>query len=209
MKWFVGVLLLLNVGLYLWATGHKNTQVAATRPVVNAAGMRLLLEQPASPDVASTRVCYRIGPFIEELGSAAAQERLQAMSVPYKALKVNKREVRAYRVFLGPYGSPAEIEAQRGLLRKNGVNEHYVKSEPGGEDVISLGLFSQQARADEFREELSTKSIQAKTRPENRILGPTFWLELRGIEPKPAVMTALRESRWQDDKARLRVFPCS
>ncbi len=209
MKWVFGLLLIANVGLYLWATGHKSAPVSSSRAVVNAEGMRLLQEQPLSPGTKNESVCYRIGPFEEERGSADAAARLNELFVPYKALKVNKREVRAYRVYLGPYGTPGEIELQRELLRKNGVNEHYVKSESETRDVISLGLFSQKARAEEFRVELSGKSIEAKTRPENRTLGPTYWLELRDIDPQPTVMTALRESRWRDDKARLRVFPCS
>ncbi len=209
MKWFLALLVLANVGMYLWATGHKTTRVSSVLAAVNAESMRLLSELPAARNTRSADSCYRIGPFSDESGSVKAAETLNELLIPYKALTIKKRDVRAYRVYLGPFSSAEQIERQRNVLRNSGINEHYVKSEPTAQDLISLGLFSQQARADQFMRELIDKDVRAKTRPENRTLGPTYWLELDNIESNPGVLGVLRETQWVGDRARLRVFPCS
>ncbi len=209
MKWFFALLVLANVGMYLWATGHKTSDSPPVRSLVNANGMRLLNELPAARNDRSANSCYRIGPFSDESGSIQAGESLNELSVPYTALTIKKREVRAYRVYLGPFNTSEQIERQRNILRSSGINEHYVKSERAAQDLISLGLFSQQARADEFMRELINKDVRAKTRPENRTLGPTYWLELHDVESNQAVLGVLREIQWAGDRARLRVFPCT
>ncbi len=209
MKWVFALLVLVNVGMYLWATGHKTSGSPSARTVVNTEGMRLLSELPAARNNRSARSCYRVGPFSEEDGSIQAAATLNALSVVYTSLTIKKRQVRAYRVYLGPFNTSEQIETQRNILRSSGINEHYVKSERDTQDLISLGLFSQQARADDFLQQLNKKDIRAKTRPENRTLGPTYWLELHDLESNSGVLAALRETQWPGDRARLRVFPCS
>ena len=209
MKWVFALLVVANVGMYLWATGHKTVDVTSIRASVNADGMRLLSELPAARKNRGANSCYRIGPFSDEGGSIKAVETLNKLSVPYTALTIGKREVRAYRVFLGPFNTSEQIERQRNILRSSGINEYYVKSERATEDLISLGLFSQQARADEFMQELIKKDVRAKTRPENRTLGPTYWLELHDVKSNPETLGILRETQWSGDRARLRVFPCA
>ncbi len=209
MKWFLALLVLLNVGMYLWATGHKSTSSSSVRAMVNADGMRLLSELSAERDNRSASSCYRIGPFYDERGSVKAVGALNELSVPHTALTIKQREVRAYRVYLGPFNTSEQIEQQRNLLRNNGIYEHYVKSEPSSQDVISLGLFSQQARAEEFMHDLLERDVRAQTRPEDRTLGPTYWLELQDVAPNQGVLAVLRETKWAGDRARLRVFPCN
>lgn len=209
MKWVFALLVLANVGMYLWATGHKTNGSSSVRPAVNVDGMRLLSELPAKSNSRNTSSCYRIGPFSDQSGSTQAVKTLDELSVAYTALTIKKREVRAYRVYLGPFETAEQIEKQRNILRSSGINEHYVKSERAAQDLISLGLFSQQTRADEFMRELIKKDVRAKTRPENRTLGPTHWLELHDVASKEGVLGVLRETQWADDRARLRVFPCT
>lgn len=209
MKWFFALLVVVNVGVYLWATGHKTSDSSSVRASVNADGMRLLSELPAARGNRSARSCYRIGPFFDEGGSTKAVKILNELSVPHTALTIKKREVRAYRVYLGPFNTAEQIARQRDILRSSGINEHYIKSERAAQDLISLGLFSQQARADEFMRQLIKKDVRAKTRPENRTLGPTYWLELHDVESKQGVLGVVRETQWAGDHARLRVFPCA
>lgn len=209
MKWVFAILVVLNVCLYLWATGHKNISSPLLRPVINSQGMRLLSEIYGSQSDRQSTSCYRIGPFSEKSGSTNAVGKLEALSVPYTALTIKVRELRAYRVYLGPFTTQGQIEQQREVLRNSRVNEHYVKSESRDKDVISLGLFSQRGRAGEFIDTLRRKNIVAKIRPENRTLGPTHWLELRDSDTNQEVLGALRETRWVGDQARLRSFPCS
>ena len=209
MKWVLAILVVLNVGMYLWATGHKNTSTPLLRSVINADRMSLLSESSGSRSDRQSTSCYRIGPFSEKSGSANAVEKLNDLSVTYTTLTVKIREVRAYRVYLGPFSTQDQIEQQRDVLRNSGINEHYVKSESRNTDVISLGLFSQRGRAEEFMQALRRKNIVAKTRPENRTLGPTYWLELRDNDTKQEILSTLRETQWKGDQARLRAFPCS
>ncbi len=207
MKWVFGMLLVLNVGLYLWATGHRQSG-ASIRPTINFQGMRLIGERGRGADPGADDVCYRIGPFADRQESAKAITLLTDLSVRFSELTVSKREVRAYRVYLGPFTDPEQTARQRGMLHDNGISDYYIKRDSVGEEVISLGLFSQRRAAENFVRSLAETGIIAKHRAEDRILGPTYWLELTGLHTTADALRGLRDGRWEGDRARLRAFPC-
>ena len=211
-KWVVGVLALVNVALFLWATGHRSVSSASPedfRQQVNAASMRLLRENALSAAESGKTPCFRVGPFYELNAVALASQKLDILKVPYGQRTIKERQLRAYRVFLGPYSTESAIEAQRGLLRENGITDLYLKREPGGTSLISLGLFSQRQGAEDFVRDLTRKRLPAQARAEERVLGPTFWLELEQSSANRAAENELRATRWGDPRAKLRPFPCS
>ena len=213
MKWLVGVLLLLNVALFLWATGHQADSVDGGpefRQSVNPSGMRLIseIEPPAAPDAGSQAGCYRVGPFYNQNAVALATQKLDILKLTFRQRTVKERELRAYRVYLGPYSTESAIETQRNLLRAGGISDHYVKRESEGTSLISLGLFSQKSGADAFARELEKKRINTRLRTEDRVLGPTFWLELDDREGNRAARSELEQASWGDPRAKLRPLPC-
>lgn len=212
MKWLVGVLLLLNVALFLWATGHQPTSgpdSTSFRQPVNPAGMRLLSEVARpEPGTGLQTGCYRVGPFYDQNAVALAGQKLDILRVPFRQRTVKERELRAYRVFVGPYSTESAIETQRNLLRAGGITDHYIKRESEGTSLISLGLFSQKSGADAFVRELEGKRINAQLRTEDRVLGPTFWLELDDRDANRAATGGLEQTGWGDPRANLRPLPC-
>jgi cell division protein FtsN len=243
MKWIVGVLVLVNAGLFLWATGHKPSTTEFIRPTVNGETMMLLREMlPAQPTVVITPVedtrkpegdklesgerpaeeqqqaaleqtpaiCLRIGPFYDDKLAEKTGNRLKAMSLVVSSRTVKAREIRAYRVFLGPFESPSEIDKQRKELTDKGISDHYIKRETGQEDIISLGLFIQKTGAKSLVDQLKKKKVSARTKPEDRVMDSTTWLELKDTDADRNVQTELAAIKtWGDARARLSEYPCS
>jgi len=215
MKWVVGALVLVNAGLFLWATGHKGLAGTSepARAVVNAESMQLISETrppaTAASPAAGARLCFRIGPFVTENDMDRAGQHLYELAVPFNRRNVPSRDIRTYRVYLGPFTTDSAIEAQRDLLRAGGVTDHYVKREPGGNDIISLGLFSQQSSAERMRAELEKKNFKPSTRPEDRALGATYWLELTNSDANKRARADLAASQWPEPRAVVKQFPCT
>lgn len=212
MKWLAGLLLLLNAGLFLWATGHDPDRPtsASAYPVVSAEGMRLLSEvnTEKAPPGGGPKRCARIGPFASSALAALAAQKLDAMSLSYIRRTVKAREIRAFRVFLGPFTSEAAIEAQRRLLESGGVEEYYVKRDEDHGSIISLGLFSQRDGAEALRRELADKDIDAKLKTEDRVLESNYWLEISDPAVAREMPRELAGASWGEAEARLRRYEC-
>lgn len=248
MKWIVGVLLLLNAGLFLWAYGKRPATTDYIRPTVNGETMMLIREmQPAQSTVVITRAgaadeparssedeaeddgpgeeqvaeaepaavaaippfCLRIGPFYDEALAESTSERLKSMALAVSTRTVQAREIRAYRVYIGPFDTRDEVSAQSAELRDKGVREHYIKRDPGKKDVISLGLFTQKTGAASLVEQLESKGVTAKTVTEDRLLDPTYWLELTNSAANRKTHPELAATRnWGDSRTKLMEFPC-
>lgn len=153
-------------------------------------------------------LCLRIGPFFDQKLASETGERLKAWSLPFDTRSVKARKIRAHRVYIGPFTSPSEVDTQRKLLTESGVKDHYVKRQAGEQEIVSLGLFTQSDGAEAMMEELKAKNIQAQTRPEDRTLKPTYWLELRDSKANQSAQTQLVSEKWGDERAKLSEFPC-
>lgn len=192
MKWGVVLLLIANVALYLWAGGGIE-RAGSVKPEVNKEGMRLLGEPQSagadsaatSPDGAQARSartgqaalsCYRLGPFKDEAARSAAARWMSSRQLTYRAVRSESREMRAVRVYLGPFDTlDAAGPAMRGLKEK--AIDHFVDPEARGQVYVSLGYFSQEALAVKFVAHLLTRGIDAKSRAEYRAMGPFDWME--------------------------------
>lgn len=211
-KWVVGFLLVLNAGLFLWATGFESegSDPAAAYPVVSAEGMRLLSEVKAGNESSadSGRRCLRIGPFEDSAVASLVAQKLDAMALEYSRLTVKSREIRAFRVFLGPFESPSAIQAQRQLLDAEGIEDYYVKQDDPGAGIISLGLFSQREGAEALQRRLARDNIQSRLRAEDRVLEPNFWLEIDDPAVAGDVPPELHEAKWGEKEAKIRRYDC-
>lgn len=215
--------MICNAAVFLWATGHRPASTKFIRPPVAGETMMLLSElRPvqSTPTVAEQTggeepsppqpMCLRIGPFENEKLAKETASRLRTLSLQVESRAVKERKIRTYRVYLGPFDSQSAIDAQRQLLNNNGVQDHYVKRQPGERDIISLGLFSQGTGAEALVGELGAMNITAHTRHEDRTLEPTFWLELQDPEANKKSRAELAAVRnWGDGRTKLSEFPCS
>lgn len=212
MKWLAALLLLLNAALFLWATGHDPSRApgASPYPVVNPEAMRLLSEvrQDSAEDDEDAGRCARIGPFVDSAVMSVAAQKLDALSLPYSRRTVKAREIRAYRVYLGPFQSQSAVQAQSRLLDEAGVDDYYVKNEEDGGRIISLGLFSQRDGARVLRQRMLRRDIRAKLRTEDRVLESNFWLEIDSPTAAGDIPEELSEARWGEKGARVRRYDC-
>lgn len=211
MRWLVGFLVLLNAALFLWATGHESggPATASAYPVVSAESMRLLKEvRPDDGPQDTASQCARIGPFVNSAVAALAAQKLDSMSLRYTQRTVKSREIRAFRVFLGPFVSQSAIEAQKRLLDGAKVKDYYVKHDEQGAGIISLGLFSQRDGAEKLLDQLGRRDIQAELRTENRVLHPSFWLEIDDPAAARRVPAELAQASWGEKGAQFRPYDC-
>ncbi len=200
MKWVAALLLALNAAIYLWAGGGNGGGGSApAEPDVNTEGMLLLSEVPTAArenarnaDIEPSGIdsdtarpqrpetsCYRIGPFKAEADWRAATRWMAAQPFAYQALRSESRTMRAIRVFLGPFDSPAAAEPMAEWLKEQGV-EHFanaVNEGGGGALRLSLGYFTQEELAVKFLAHLQSLGIEADSGVEFRLIGPFDWLE--------------------------------
>ena len=202
LKWSVALLLAANAVFYLW-TGEApdyDAQAPSAQPEVNREGMLLLDEldaaggapalatdSPASvsktprqisvaPTAAADLSCYRIGPFRKEPGWLDANRWMRARQFSYQAVRGESREMRAVRVYLGPFDSPAAAQPMMNWLTERGI-EHFISQETSGRAHISLGYFTQEALAVKFVAHLLSRGVEANSKPEYRAMGPFNWME--------------------------------
>ena len=262
MKWLAAILLVLNVGVYLWASGQQVTVEeinTASKPDVNKEGMLLLREtqgynqvgfisnineteqqvkqgqdgsdginisslddelilqeeltddaqdQTTNPPIGSSdepaQACYRVGPFKKENSWTAALDWIKERNVPYSPVTSESRELRAVRVFMGPYNSETQIAPVMKALKEKKL-DHFVYQVEEGVFRVSLGYFTQEELASKFLGYLESIKVQANAQPEYRQLGPYNWLEI----PFEAVqLEALSQRNWLESSIGLSRVEC-
>ena len=95
----------------------------------------------------------------------------------YRHVTSESRELRAVRVFLGPYAASAQTEPVIALLNQKDL-DHFVYKVADGSTRISLGYFTQQELATKFMAYLDSLDIAASSQAEYRRLGPFNWIEI-------------------------------
>lgn len=183
-KGLFALLVLANVGLWLWATGFRPGDAPAegARAPLNPERMRLLNEPGAPPaprtEAAPPTACYRLGPFPDEASAEAAAARLVKQGVPVGARRAEDQTVvSGYRVYLLPLPSRAAAEKKRRELVRLGFKDTSVLQEEGGQNAISLGLFTVEANARKRLQALAAKKIEAQLQTltqVRRVYGFTF-----------------------------------
>ncbi|MGI9310742.1 MAG: SPOR domain-containing protein, partial [bacterium] len=134
------------------------------------------------PDARISARCYRIGPFAPAEDWAAAGRWMAAQRLAYRAVRSERREMRATRVFLGPFESRAAAAPALRRLEQAGI-EHYpispASDSDGGEGAVlfSVGYFTQAALALRFAADLRARGFDAASRSEYRAVGPFDWME--------------------------------
>jgi len=212
-KGLFALLVLANVGLGLWATGVRPPgapAVEGARPALHPDRMRLLDEPGAElvphapvPDPAA---CYRLGPFPDEAAAAAAGARLKELALAYAPRAEERTVVTGYRVYLPPLPTRAAAEKKRRQLARLGFKDSSVLQEEGGQNAISLGLFTVEANARKRLQALAAKKVEAQlqTLTQQRHV---HWLAF-GPAVGPDLLARLREADWGSREIRLEETTC-
>ena len=273
MKWIAAILMIVNVAVYLWASGKQAEPVAIENlpsPDVNREGMLLFREAGGQKQLGSVanktepeaglsgsgesissepktnedgtadlddarsliitedlledssreielsavsqeqqvqiqKQCIRIGPFKKSEPWNNAQQWVVDQGAEFRPITSESRELRAVRVFLGPFTSDAAVAETRSLLKDKNL-DHFVYQVENGATRVSLGYFTQEELANKFLNYLGSINIDAKSQSEYRKLGPFNWMEIAASDISSQ---ALESHHWGESSVRLSVLGCS
>ena len=197
MHTFALLLVLVNVCFLFWAqfidVADQNAGAAATMDD-NSHRLQLATERSQSAMVTRRNValqsCISIGPFAEVNDVNAVQQRLKEAGFNV-ALRTERGEVFAgYWVSLPAFSSRLEAETALAKLHTNGVGDAYLLTEETPPNVISIGLFSEQANAERRHDEVAklgfSPTIQSRTKT-----GDQAWLDIKLKQPSQDIDPAL------------------
>jgi hypothetical protein len=203
MKWVFLVLVVANVGLYLWVNGHQTSNavyVVGGETDINVEGMDLVHERQSSRINEEVFECMRIGPFSTADTFSRASRLLINEGFGFTRNVVSARELRNFRVYLGPFTTEAAKETAERRLEQQGL-DYYVYEDKEGKLLSVAGLFSEGEAAGAYVAELKGVGLDAKARSEVRTLGPWRWLEVADAVTEERRNT-LRGLEWGDAKAQ-------
>ena len=210
MKWVFLVLVVANVGLYLWVNSHQTynaVSVVGGETDINVEVMELVHERQARRINEEVFECMRIGPFSTADTFSRASRLLINEGFGFTRSVVSARELRNFRVYLGPFTTQAAKETAERRLKQQGL-DYYVYEDKEGELLSVAGLFSEGEAAGAYVAELKGVGLDAKARSEVRILGPWRWLEVADAVTEERRNT-LRGIELGDAKAQVAGVPCS
>ena len=210
MKWVFLVLVVANVGLYLWVNSHQTynaVSVVGGETDINVEVMELVHERQARRINEEVFECMRIGPFSTADTFSRASRLLINEGFGFTRNVFSSRELRNFRVYLGPFTTQAAKETAERRLKQQGL-DYYTYEDKEGELLSVAGLFSEGEAAGAYVAELKGVGLDAKARSEVRILGPWRWLEVADAVTEERRNT-LRGIEWGDAKAQVAGVPCS
>jgi len=210
MKWVFLVLVVANVGLYLWVNSHQTynaVSVVGGETDINVEVMELVHERQARRMNEEVFECMRIGPFSTADTFSRASRLLINEGFGFTRSVFSARELRNFRVYLGPFTTQAAKETAERRLKQQGL-DYYVYEDKEGELLSVAGLFSEGEAAGAYVAKLKGVGLDAKARSEVRVLGPWRWLEVADAVTEERRNT-LRGIELGDAKAQVAGVPCS
>ena len=221
-KWIFAALVLINLGLWMWASWYKELPVSensvARLPIapekmrlLDEAGVKLQLRKV--PPAANSQLvatassgCFRLGPFPDAELTAKAETKLKEWHLSFIRQTEQTNPITGYRVYLAPFASKQAAERKRKRLTRLGFKDHALILEEGSQNAISLGLFSVQANADSRVRDLAAKGVKAKVRPlrETRTL---YWLDFPALVPVETVVK-LKQTDWGAKEIQVQQKAC-
>ncbi|MGI9317160.1 MAG: hypothetical protein ACR2QW_07530 [bacterium] len=148
--------------------------------------------------------CYRVGPFKDQSAWGSARQWVTDQGLEFKPVRSESRELRAVRVYIGPFASITAAQQDVDMLDQKEL-DYFVYLRDNGEARISLGYFTQEELAAKFVNYLSTQNIEAKSQPEYRTLGPFDWMDIKVVSTS---RWDLLERDWDDDTVKISERNC-
>ncbi|HET7561006.1 MAG TPA: SPOR domain-containing protein [Rhodanobacteraceae bacterium] len=184
------LLFALNLGAAAWLLfGHPPAQPLppVTDPGVPA--LQLLTEHPhpaippdATPATGSTStrvlrdVCHTLGPFTTDVDMRAAMQSLSPHVARIQYHQESVSRSRGFWVYLPAAASREAALNEARQLEAKGIHEYYVVTAGDQQNMISLGLFSDEANAQKRLAELKQAGFAAEAK--QRIdTEPAYWVD--------------------------------
>ena len=186
---------------------HSAAPLNGGEAEINVEGMELVHERQERSVDGGVFECMRIGPFSTADTFSRASRLLINEGFGFTRKVVSARELRNFRVYLGPFTTQAAKETAERRLKQQGL-DFYTYEDKDGELFSVAGLFSEGEAAGAYVAELKGVGLDAKARSEVRTLGPWRWLEVADTVTEERRDT-LRGFEWGDAKAQVAGVPCS
>jgi hypothetical protein len=144
------------------------------------------LPPPGTPDPATqakslqteTQACFSVGPFADVDNSAKAAALLRAKGFDPRQRAESAEGSVSYGVFVGNLKSDADADRALVTLEHGGIKDALVM--PATADTpkrLSLGLFSERARADRRAQSIRALGLNAEV-AERKLPGTVYWVDL-------------------------------
>lgn len=170
MRWTIYLVVLANIVWFAWHYRQPPAAPVSAESTEGVAKLVLLSERQdgaaarppaaeAAPRVTpsnarSAAACYTVGPFEARRVALGAQERLSSGGLE-TSLRVDDSAQRdGYWVLLPPF--PTRAEAMRAIegLKQKSVSDYFLVAAGESKNGVSLGVFSERARAERRRREM-------------------------------------------------------
>ena len=164
--------------------------------VVNASGgfeisrIQPAGESAAAPKSGQKRICYSIGPFLQQARAVALSRRYREQGASSRVKTRAEREYIGVMVYIDGHASRAAALAAASDLAANGIGDSFVLDLTGKPNVLSLGVFSQQQNANRLKARVEALNYRVKTDARYR-QRTTYWLhnEQSGGTPQKLLST--------------------
>lgn len=150
--------------------------------------------------------CYRVGPFMHQANYELAQAVLFNADLNFRKSKRASKESNVFRVYLGSYGSQAEVADARVELKRNKVLDHFVRKQGDDDYIISLGIYTTKESADDAVALFDGTLEKVKLKSEVVILPDSYWLHFSADDDR--VRQQLSRIDWGESSAKMGKFQC-
>ncbi len=186
MKWLVGVLLLINIGLAVYFnTDLFRKNQSLIKPDISPNKVSLLDSQalaampkktvlvtpPIEPSVDVTAAippptqtnCYEWGIFSKN-NLIAAKNELIRLALSSTEKKQTSQEAQRFWVFIPPLKSAQVAQTKAEELKALGIQDIFIVQEPQWRNAISFGVFQDEKLATNLLNELKSKGVSSATK---------------------------------------------
>lgn len=222
MRWIFAALVLANVGLLMWASWFREApgERIVARPLYHpelmvplkagSSSLRARKSERAEAPLAEAKPrprCVTLGPLSDAAADKAAAW-LAGEQVSATRRDETQKTESGHWVFLAPFATRKEAEAQRRELDRVGLREHLIMKDSEGRIAISLGLYTSAENARNRLKELTEKGVtaQLETRYKSE---KVHYFDLRLAEPADETLSRLRAQGWAGSGAEVRDTPCA
>jgi hypothetical protein len=208
-------LLFANLAYFAWALWvTPPPTVPANAALARLPPLKLVDELPperrpdpnAAPPQDKTAQCSSIGPFADVNSSAQAAALLKEKGFEAKQRAAEGDSTDGFWVFVGPFETQAETDKALASLEHNGVKDALVM--PATADTgrrVSLGLFTERARADRRAQSLRAMGLSAQV-ADRKLPNTLYWVDLT---PPPGMTSVpLQDLFAQGVSSKVSVQPC-
>lgn len=209
-------LLLVNLAYFAWAHWVDVPKPPpANEAIAKLPRLKLLDEGPQSqtpqPNPEKTArnqpaACFSVGPFGDLSNSALAAAILRQKGFDPKQRAEEGQMSDGYWVFIGGMKTQAETDHALMTLERGGIKDALVMPEtPDAGRRVSLGLYSERARADRRAQAVRQTGLTAEV-AERKLPGTLYWVDLA---PQSGVNTIPIQDLFAEGvSSRISVQPC-